>query len=439
MNTQMPNSKALEKNRFLAVLEGGTGRIIFNLTSGAFLVGFLKYLGASDTVCGYILTIPVLAATIQFLAPMVLEKLQWRKPIIILGSALHRFMLSAMILVAFLPIPQTARLWVIGLFYLLSYFAVSFITPAVSNMYVSFVDPASRGSYFGARERWILLLSTVMNLVMGKVLDMLKEGGNELYGHIVIYAMIFLTTIINTWSFLGMKEVPLQHSPEVLKLKEIFLVPLKNPQFRLFFGLSVMWNISLQIAGAYFGVYQVSDLALTYTQINLLSMLTSAFYFLTAEPWGRIADKTSWSFTTMLSLAILGFTHILWFFMSKDSPLLAPLLVFAFMTGGIAWGGINVSLFNLQFDYTPAEKRTVYIGFNSAISGLLGYLASVLGAWMVGAFANWSINGPFPIAIKQVLFITSGVLLTCSALYILIFMKPKRIGLGEIRRISKKS
>lgn len=74
-----PSEKELEKNRLLVIIEGASAKIIFNLTTGAFLVGLLKYMGASDKVCGYILAIPVLAAIIQVISPIVLEGLVYRK------------------------------------------------------------------------------------------------------------------------------------------------------------------------------------------------------------------------------------------------------------------------------------------------------------------------------------------------------------------------
>lgn len=51
-----PSEKDLEKNRLLVIIEGASAKTIFNLTTGAFLVGLLKFMGASDKVCGYILS-----------------------------------------------------------------------------------------------------------------------------------------------------------------------------------------------------------------------------------------------------------------------------------------------------------------------------------------------------------------------------------------------
>ena len=419
--------KTMQRNRLMGIFEGGTARVIFNLTSGAFLVGFLKHMGASDTVCGYILSIPVLAAAIQFLAPIVLERLEYRLRIITLGSTLHRILLTLLIAIPFLPLPSGVKLWMSAILYLFSHLSVSFVSPAVSNLYVSFVEPSNRGKYFGQRESWLLVFATIMSLLMGWILDMFRAAGNERGGFVAIYITIFLLMLINTSAYLRMKEVPLAHSPEPMLLREVFTLPLKSPLFRRFFFLSILWNIGIQLSAAFYGVYQVNDLALTYTEINLYGMLSNVVYFSCAMLWGRVADKLGWSFASMVSFLFVGITSIIWFFIVRG-PWMTPLLVLAMLTAGVAWSGINISLFNLQFDFMPDQKRTVYIGFNSTVSGLLGYAASTMGAMLVGVAAAF--EGEFlgmTFGIKQLLFLLSGTMIVACAFYVKIFMKqPKR-------------
>jgi len=107
---RVPGEKDLERNRLLCITEGASARTIFNLTTGAFLVGLLKAMGADDTVCGYIVPLPVLAAGIQFLSPITLESLKFRKKIILAGSLIHRLLLSSLIIIPFLPLGTALKL-----------------------------------------------------------------------------------------------------------------------------------------------------------------------------------------------------------------------------------------------------------------------------------------------------------------------------------------
>jgi MFS family permease len=415
--------KDLERNRLLVILEGASARTIFNLTSGAFLVGLLKYMGASDAFCGYVISIPVFAAIIQVLSPMILESLKYRKTMIIIGAMIHRILLSMLIIVPFLPLPSGIKLFIAAIVLFISNLAISFVNPAISNMYVSFVPQNIRGRYFGTRESYILIAATLITLVLGKILDVFNDMGNEGTGYIIVYCFIFLLTIINFSFFALMKEGPLLHTTERIKLSEIFTLPLKNKKFIRYFIMLIIWNFAVQIASAYFGVYLKSDLSMSYTIITSLSFINAVIYILSARIWGRFADRNGWSKTTMITIGILSICHFTWFFASEGSPAVLFILILSHITSGMAWSGINVALFNLQFDFTPDEKRTVYIGFSAAISGLIGYISAIFGAQLVGLF------GEKPVMIlgasydiKQVLFLASAILLAFCAAYIGVFM-----------------
>jgi len=419
--------KDLERNRLLGILEGASARTIANLTTGAYMVGLLKYMGASDTFCGYVLSIPVFAAIIQVFSPMILESLKLRKKIIVIGCMLHRVLLSMLIFVTFIPMNPGIRLMIAAILMFVSYLAVSFVNPAVSNMYISFVPQNIRGKYFGTRESYILIAATLLTLVLGKVLDIYTDAGREGTGYIIVYCFIFIMTALNISFFAMMKEVPLSHTSERVKLSEIFTLPLKNRKFIFYFIMLIIWNFAIQIASAYFGVYLKSDLSMSYTVITTLSLINAVIYILSARIWGRFADRNGWSITTMITIGILSICHFTWFFAFKGSPAAIIILILSHILSGMAWSGINVALFNLQFDFTPDEKRTVYIGFSAAISGVIGYIAAIFGAQLVGLFGEKPVM-IFGVAydIKQILFLASSILLAVCATYIGTFMHSRK-------------
>lgn len=188
----------------------------------------------------------------------------------------------------------------------------------------------------------------------------------------------------------------------------------------------IIYNFGIQIAGAFYSVYLKSDLDMNYTIITTLSLINAVFYIFSAGLWGRFADKNGWAVTTMITIGILGIGHFIWFLAFEGSPIVLLLLFIAHIAGGIAWSGINVSLFNLQFDFTPDEKRTVYIGFSAAISSFIGWIAALIGTQLVGLFEGKKIQiGSTLINIKQLLFLASSLLLFVCAFYIGICMMDR--------------
>ncbi len=415
-----------EKNRLYSIYEGCSGRAIFNLTSGAFFVGFLKYIGASDALCGKIAAIPVLTAMIQFISPIFIERLSWKLTLITIGSFFHRFLLFSMIIIPLLPISVNSKLVVVSIIYFISYLLIGFIMPAISNLIVSSVPQNIRGKYFGIRESYILLYSTVVTLILGKVLDVFKDNGNQYTGYIIIFIIILFNNIINTWAFAKTKEVRIRPNPNIIKLKDVFTIPVKDKRFRKIIIMFTLWSVGLQFGAQFFGIYQVSTLELSYTYISTNTMIFSISYWFATRIWGKLADKRSWMYTSLLSIGLLGVVHFSWLFVFKGTMLIYILVPFLHILAGIAWGGINISIFNIQFDYTPNEGRTLYLGFNAAFSGAIGYIAAYFSSELVGAFEGFKTYMlGVPITITQIVLSGSGVIISLCAIYIFVFLKEK--------------
>lgn len=407
-----------EISRKMAIFEGCTARAVFNLSSGAFIAGFMKYLGASDSVSGKILALPVLAATIQFISPVFIESMDWKKKMVTIGAAMHRLLLVLMVIIPILPVSSNVKIWTAGGIYFISFLTVAFISPAISNMYASFVPMNMRGSYFGSRERDLLIYSTIITLIMGKVLDIFKNSGNLYTGYIILFAVILANTILNNMSFLAMREIRIKPNKSKFKIKDVFLIPIKDKVFRKVIFLFFMWSIGLQFGASYFSIYMVSKLQLSYTFITSCSLILAVFYAIFARIWGRVGDRVGWASVTIRTMTLLGATHLSWFFVF-DNWHIYLLIPFLFALAGIAWGGINIALFNIQFDYTPKEGRTLYLGFNAAFSGIVGYGAALMASEFVGALGKWNVNIlGLPIGIIQIILASSGVMLLMTSLFI---------------------
>lgn len=419
--------KDYEKSRLMAIFEGISARIIFGFTTGAFLTGFLKYIGADDKLCGQIAAIPVLAGIIQFFSPLLLEKLNRRKPLVTCFNALHRIMLVLLVFIPLLPLPVNNRLLMVGALYFASHLMVNMVSPATVTMIISLVPQGMRGKYFGNREIFLIFISSVLNIVMGRVLDVFELQNKPYQGYMVMYGVALLAMLMNLFSYLKMKEPSLTIAKSKLSFKNLFLLPLKERKFRKIIVLFFIWGVSLNFSSPFFSVYMVSQLELSYTFITISGLLNALSYVLSVRLWGKAADKKSFTYTAMITLILLGLTHTGWFFVSAGSFLEHPLVILLHITSGIAWAGINISLLNIPYEYTPDEGKTVYLGFNAALSGLVGFLSSMIASWMVGRMQNF--RGLFfglEITQFQIIFAVSGILTVLAGIYVLFFIWNKR-------------
>lgn len=416
------SDKDYKSSRTFSIFEGGSARTIFNFTSGAFLAGFASYLGAGDSFNGIIGAIPVLAGIIQLISPIVFEKMEKRKLTVSILCLIHRLLLGFMVFIPFLAKGQTTRLALVAAIYFISYLAVSFINPAASGWLIDLVPDNIRGRYFGVRESYILGASTVFTLVMGRVLDIYKDKGNEYGGFIVMFSFVMVLAAGNFVIWLLIKEPPVKRSKSELNLRKVISIPLKDNKFRKIVLLFILWNIGVQIGGPFFSVYMVTGLKLNYTFIMAVGMLGTLANTLMVRFWGRLADRKSWVYVIKLSILMLAVTHTMWFFINPlTSYILVPIMHIA---GGLAWAGIGISSFNIQFIYSPEEGRTVYIGFNAALSGLIGFVSTLMGSAVLLLLSSFKLDiSGFTIGSMQVIFAISGILLAVCAAYIHLFIK----------------
>lgn len=413
----------MSKGRTLFIYEGITARGIFALTSGAFLSGFAKLMGADDSFNGILGAIPTLAGTIQIFSPIVLERLKSRKQIVSVLCFIHRILLALMIFIPLLVQNTTVRLYLLAVVYLFSYSCAAFISPAASNWIVSLTEPQTRGGYFGKRDSILLGVSTVLSLGVGKMLDVYRASNIEYTGFIVIAIILAALAFINFGLLVSIPEPDIARTKSLPKIKDVFKKPLQDANFKKVIAIFVLWNIGAQIGLSFFSVYMVSGLDLDYSYISIISTFGSIMAVFSARYCGKIADRTSWPFVTKLTIGILAVCHLLWALVCKSNVYL--LLPFCQFLSGIAWGGINIALFNIQFKYAPEEGRTLYLGFNAALGGCIGFAVAMIGAKIVNSLAGFSVEfAGVTFGKMQVVFGLSAILLfVCSTAVGFLFKK----------------
>ena len=417
----------LELSRRRFIIEGCLSNSIFVLTSGAFFAGYAEYLGANSQFNGMIAALPSLAAAVQLLSPVVFERLTSRKKLISLLCLLYRSILAFMIFIPLITQNTQVRLLLLGSMYFLAYLLSGFLSPGGSSWIISLVPERMRGRYFGLRDTCILATAAVMSLLMGRILDVFEYDGNKYGGFFVVYMVIAVLVIGNFLTLRRIREPAITPSKVSISLKDVFKLPLLDKKFRKIVLLFVTWNLCVQVGLPFFSVYLVTGLKLSYTYITAISIAVSVMSAASAKIWGRIADRFSWQFTTALSIGMLGFCHIMWMMVDKNSYIF--LLPFAQVLGGISWAGINMSLFNIQFLYAPQEGRTVFIGFNAAVSGIVGFISAMVGATLVGKLENINISlGFVNIGNMQFIFGLSGLLLiVCSICFRFLFARINKV------------
>jgi len=400
------------KGRNLFIAEGCCANGIVTLTTGAFLSGYASSLGAEDSLNGIIGSIPILLCSLQMFSSILLESLMRRKGLIVGFSFVHRLLLSLMFFLPLFITQPVIRLTAVVILYGIAHFFGASIGTGTGNWILQLVPQNIRGDYLGKKDSFAFAFSTVLSLIMGRVMDWFRNNAMEQTGFLVVGVTVLLVACTDFWCLLSIKEP--ESTPHKQKLKDVLLAPIADIKYRKVMITYVFWNLALQIAGPFFSVYMVTGLKMDYTYITFLGLISSTVRILAAWLWGKLADATSWLLAGRLSMGLLGLIHISWLFMTPDTCYtLQPVLQ---ALSGAAWGGIAISVFNLQYHYAPEDKRVLYVSANSSYAGLCGFLSTLLGASLLTILPSFKI-GNLPVSGMQILFLLSGSLILGCVLY----------------------
>lgn len=90
-------------------------------------------------------------------------------------------------------------------------------------------------------------------------------------------------------------------------------------------------------------------------------------------------------------------------------------------------GGINMALFNLPFQFAPDDAKTVYLGFNATISGLIGYAGTVAGGKIAAYIGDKVSLGGFEITGIQFLFMMSAAIILAAIVFAVNTLQKERM------------
>ena len=404
---------SMSRNRQLFLIEMMTGMGQFTLVSGAFLAGFINLLGGSDSLNGTMGAIPAVMGFTQVISSLYFERMQQRKKPMLKMIAFLRLALSLIYIIPVLLIPTGISLQLFILLYIVAFALNGLMAPALMEWLVVSTPNSIRGQYFAKRERFGFALSVVLSFSAGKLLDYYEIIDLEAQGFLFVGAIVLILGIINFVSVHRMEELTHDYVPSKYRFRDAVKIPLSNPGFKMVIALFSLWNLGLQMGGPFIAVYMVAHLDLSYTYVMTISILGTILRILVTPIWGKMADKKSWYLTAEGSVMLLALTHISWAFVDHHNvAFMAPLL---FATGGFAWGGAGISMFNIPFMFATKQGRTMFLGLNAAIGGVIALIGVRFGGYLIDRLEGANVAfGPFVFNnIQFVLFVSSLILMTC--------------------------
>lgn len=427
-------SDRLKRSRFFMILEGITGIGQFSLTTGAFLAGFVSFLGGAETLNGTLGVIPSAMGILQIFSVLLIRKGTSRKSVTLkIVIALRTFMaILYFVPFALMLMGASASVMLAGFIvcFILVYTMNALVTPIIGGWIIDVTPNEIRGRYLAKREAISLGLIAVTTIVLGEVLDYYKAAGNEFYGFLIVGGILIILSIINIYSISQVDDISTEVTATTIPFKEEIKAPLQSSTYKRVIIMYVLWNFALFIGATYMAVYMVETLDLSYSYMMIMSVITISIRVMLSGLWGKLADRKSMFTTAIASLIVMSICHLGWGFVTpNNSHIMIPLL---HVLGGIAWSGAGFSLFNIQYMFAKDHIRTTSIGVNAAIGGTVGFIAVKIGGWIIKAMGTNTINLSDTIQAvnfggMRVTFLLSGIMMLVLSLYIKVVIEPMKI------------
>ncbi len=401
-----PLERIQKRGMRLAVIEGAFATVHIAVTLGAFTTGLALFLGASDFQIGLLASLTPLSSTFSLACAQSITRLGRRKPLTAYPALLGRAMYLPLALLPFLPLLGGTKMALFLSVIAVSNIALAFSGNAWMDWMTDLVPLERRGRYFGVRSTLLGVISMATNLIAGKTLDVFKAQGREAQGFLLIFSVAVFFASLAFLTLLRQPEPEMAPRPRI-PLRALAASPFQDRDFRSLVLLFSFWAVVTGIPAGYFGAHFLKNLHGSFSGLAFYSVVAGLVSLPAQLLWGRLIDRMGNK--PVLFASILGVTTLPLFWFFSWPGFLLPIWVDAFLSG-IFWPGIALASFNLLLVSSPEESRAAHLAVFTTVTGIAGFLASLLGGVLATLFSAfvWTI-GPVTLVNFHLLFLLSAL------------------------------
>ncbi len=374
----------------------GIGYSVMVGAGETYFIPYAIFLGGSNLVLGLFVALPILVGSLsQIFSERLLLLLGTRKRLICAAVALQILTFIPMVGVHQLSSANRSE---ILLAIVCVYWACGLVLgPSWSSLMGDLVPEASRGGYFGRRNRYLQITTFIALLAAGLILYAFKHGGLEFHGFAAILALSAAARGVSL-IFLLLHWDPPMESPPTRRTLSAVAETLRNPQQRVLILYLTLMNFGVYLAAPFFSAYMLRAPAehglewsyVTYTLVNGIAVF---FKFVFLPLWGAASDRFGSRKCLVLAAWLICALPVMWAFPRTDMGLYFAVICVTQTWGGLAWAGHELCSFNFLLDSAHAADRPRLVASMNIVNGLMVFLGSMTGAVVV-SLAPASVN-PF--------------------------------------------
>lgn len=399
-----PLPKEVRRTLRASILEGSATTIFASWTGGAVLAAYLIHMGATPSQLAVAGSVPFLAQTSAPIGGWLLSL--WPRPrrltaiLACLGRSL--WILPALLPLFYLGLEGAVHYMI--LLMAMSWFLQASAGPVWSTWMSRVVPSERRGRYFGLRNGILAVVGLAANIAAGVILDAVGAPVN--YQLLLLAGTIF--ALVGIALLKTHHEPPVLDPPRLVGLREMFVVPLRDRNFRRYLVLASAWTMSVLLGMTMFFPFLIQKMELPFTQIAVFQAIVALSVLGSGPLWGRLADKVGNKAVLTFGIFIAGTVPpACWILARPGDP---TLIYLSGLLEGIAGGAIGAAMFNLALATAPERTRPAYLGVLAFVAGVAGFVGGVAAGPLLEIFARWEFAaGDVHWGAFQWLFLFSGI------------------------------
>lgn len=406
------------RHRFRHLQFNYTNNIIANWVGGNFFTGIMLLLNADDGFIGLMSMIVFAANCLQVVSPILLERFTSRKKLVIIMRLIIQFINIIFIgIIPFFPVENQAKLILFGLSVLVLNVLSALINPAFSVWHIQLIPNHVRVKYFSLVSMTNGIVVALFNLIGSFIVDYFGGLGIEVWGFAVMRIIAACILVYDLFLLSRMKEDPYPQSEKKTSLVDTLIRPFKETRYLKVVAIAFLWSMIANIPGSYYSVYLLRNLEVSYSFINVVSMLNVPILVLLTPVWSRVLRKFSWLKTCNLAILFYALHYLLLGLINKGNVywLYPATLIYAYILAV----GINLSFTNIPYINIPEKNQTIFIGFYSTMCNLGALLGVTFSRQFIALTEHLSTDA---FSNKQLLMYTVCALMVLAAV-IMFFLR----------------
>lgn len=394
----MNYKKEYKKYLTSSVLDTANNRI----ASASFISAFAIYLGLSDLALGIYAVLDTMTNVIQVFAAPLFSKIGQSKKVVLTNYSIYRISSVSMAFIPFLSSDINIR--TILFFILATIYAITgemgYIT--FVNWRMTLIKKEDRPTFAAKRNFLKNTVVLAFSLIMGVILDRFTASGYELYGFMILFAIVFIIAFIDI--AIRIKTYKPDVIQEEISIKDNVIIPAKDKEFRSVLITGGLNRFAFGIGTMYLNVFLLRYLNIGYLYYSILNILVNLSEAFSSKYWGNKSKRRNWSkiILPMCIIFIIVFTMLLLF----NNQQLLYLLPFIYIL--IGFGNASYEMYDHIAIYETAKDKlqTSYVTFERFIEGIVTMILPLL-SYTIFKESNNAIKVTFVIAILSyiILFI----------------------------------